>query len=219
MFTTVAAVISILVLVLPGSVIADLQRRKRASVAADSDWELVLRALSYSLILHIAVSPWTRALVLKIEDGDWHDHLNALVVYGVVVLVLAPVAIGLALNQLLLNAERSGQLRWWQYALGGRDARHAWDYAFQRLEAEGRWLVVKLTEAGSIAGKFGKGSWVSQWPAPSGHDLWLEEIWTVDSAGRPATKVEPPQGMWIARDQIEALFVVDPPLGVESRHA
>ena len=219
MFTTVAAVISILVLVLPGSVIADLQGRKRASVAADSDWELVLRALSYSLILHIAVSPWTRALVLKIEDGDWHDHLSALVVYGVVVLVLAPVAIGLALNQLLLNAERSGQLRWWQYALGGRDARQAWDYAFQRLEAEGRWLVVKLREAGSIAGKFGKESWVSQSPAPSGHDLWLEEIWTVDSAGRPATKVEPPQGMWIARDQIEALFVVDPPVGVESRHA
>jgi hypothetical protein len=219
MFTTVVAVISVLVLVLPGFVIADLQRRKRASVAAASEWELVLRALSYSLILHLVASPWTRAVVLKIEHGGWDEHLSALVAYGLVVLVLAPVAIGLGLNQLLLRAERSGQLRWWQYALGGRDARQAWDYVFQRLEAEGRWLVVKLRNTGSIAGKFGKDSWVSQSPASGGHDLWLEEIWTVDGAGRPAAQVKPQQGMWIARDEIEALFVVDPPTGVESRHA
>lgn len=211
MFTTVVSVISVLVVVLPGFVIADLQRRKRASVAADSDWELVLRALSYSLILHLAVSPWTRSLVLKIEDGDWAEHLSALVAYGTVVLVIAPVAIGLGLNQVLIRAERSGQLKWWQSALGGRDARQAWDYVFQRLEREGRWLVVKLKDAGSIAGKFGTRSWVSQSPAPGGHDLWLEEIWTVDEAGRPAARVAPPQGMWIARDQIEAMFIVDPP--------
>lgn len=143
MFTTLVAVISILALVLPGFVVADLQRRKRASVAADSDWELVLRALSYSLILHLVVSPWTRDLVLKIEDGDWDGHLGALVLYGGVVLVTVPVLIGLALNELLLSAERSGQnLRWWHYALGGRDARQSWDFIFQRMEA-GRWIVVK----------------------------------------------------------------------------
>ena len=118
MFSTVVAVVSVLVLVLPGFVIVDLQRRKRASVAAESDWELVLRALSYSLILHLAVSPWTRLLVLKIDDGDWDHHLNALVAYGIVVLVVAPVAIGLMLNAWLVDAERSGSLRWWHYALG-----------------------------------------------------------------------------------------------------
>lgn len=128
------AVVSVLVLVLPGFVIVDLQRRKRASVAADSDWELVLRA------------------------------------------------IGLVLNALLIGAERSGSLKWWHYALGGRDARQAWDYIFQRLETEGRWLVVKLASAGSIAGKFGTESWVSQSPASGDHDLWLEEIWTVDGS-------------------------------------
>jgi hypothetical protein len=210
-FSTVVAVVSVLVLVLPGFVIVDLQRRKRASVAAESDWELVLRALSYSLILHLAVGPWTRLLVLKIDDGDWDHHLNALVAYGIVVLFVAPVAIGLILNAWLVHAERSGSLRWWHYALGGRDARQAWDYIFQRLETEGRWLVVKLAAGASIAGKFGTGSWVSQSPAPSGHDLWLEEIWTVDTSGRPGAMVEPRQGMWIAREDIDALFVVDPP--------
>jgi Family of unknown function (DUF6338) len=210
MFTTVVAVISVLVLVLPGFVVADLQRRKRASVAAASDWELVLRALFYSLILHLAVSPWTRCVVLKIEEGDWYDHLNALIVYGVVVLVLAPAAAGLALNAVLLQAEQSGPLRWWHYALGGRDARQAWDFIFQRLDT-GRWLVVKMKSGPTIAGKLGTDSWVSQSPAQSGHDLWLEEIWTVDDYGRPGNMVEPRQGMWVARDDIDALFVIDPP--------
>jgi Family of unknown function (DUF6338) len=210
-FTTLVAVISVLALVLPGFVIADLQRRKRASVAADSDWELVLRALSYSLILHLVASPWTRSLVLKVEDGGWQDHVSALVLYGAVVLVAVPVAVGLALNEVLLRAERSGQkLRWWHYALGGRDARQGWDYIFQRIE-QGRWIVLKLASGRAVAGKLGRGSWASQSPATSGHDLWLQEIWSVDDFGRPAAMVEPRQGMWVARESIEALFVIEPP--------
>jgi hypothetical protein len=119
--------------------------------------------------------------------------------YGAVVLVLAPVAIGLALNELLLRAERSGEnLRWWHYALGGRDARHSWDFIFQRI-SEGRWVVVKLKNGRAIAGKFGKGSWASQSPATGGHDLWLQEIWSVDDFGQPSAMIEPPQGTWVAR--------------------
>jgi hypothetical protein len=210
-FSTLVAVISILALVLPGFVIADLQRRKRATVAADSDWELVLRALSYSLILHLIVSPWTRSLVLKLHDGNWQAHLDALVLYGTVVLVAAPVAIGLGLNELLLRAERSGRnLRWWHYALGARDARESWDFIFQRIE-QGRWIVVKLKSARAIAGKLGRGSWVSQSPAPGGHDLWLQEIWSVNDFGQPAAMIQPRQGMWVAREQIDALFVIEPP--------
>jgi hypothetical protein len=98
MFSTAVAVVSVLALVLPGFVIADLQRQERASVADESDWALVLRALSYSLLLHLAFSPWTKSLVLKLQDGDWPSHIGALIAYGLVVLAVAPVAIGLFLN-------------------------------------------------------------------------------------------------------------------------
>jgi hypothetical protein len=118
---------------------------ERASAAADSDWELVLRALSYSLTLHLLASPWTRALVLRLENGEWDRHLSSLVTYGLVVLLAAPVAIGLGLNELLRRAERSGRLKWWHYALGGRDARQAWDFVFQRLDA-GRWRPTRVKE-------------------------------------------------------------------------
>jgi hypothetical protein len=211
MFSTLVAVISVLVLVLPGFVIADLQRRRRASVAADSDWDLVLRALSYSLLLHLCVSPWTKCVVRKIEGGDWHDHLGALVLYGAVVLALLPALVGLVLNEILVRAERSGAtLRLWHYALGARDARQSWDYIFQRLE-QGRWLVVKLKSGRAIAGKLGSGSWVSRTPAPSGHDLWLQEVWSVDDFGQPGVMIEPRQGMWVSREEVEAIFVIEPP--------
>ena len=214
MFSTAVAVVSILVLVLPGFVIADLQRRKRASVTAGSDWDLVLRALSYSLILHLAVAPWTRSVVLRLQEGAWADHLTALMAYGAVVLVIAPALIGLALSELLLRAERSGELKWWHYALGGRD--ELGTSFLQRLEEEGRWIVVKLKDGPAIGGKLGRGSWASQSPASGGHDIWIQEIWTLDSAGRPALQIEPRQGMWAARDEIESLFVIEPP-GVQSR--
>lgn len=151
--------------------------------------------------------------MLKVEDGQWDEHINALVPYAAVVLVIVPVSIGLALNELLLRAERSGgRLRWWHYALGGRDARQGWDFMFQRLE-HGRWIVVKLESGRAIAGKLGERSWASQSPAHGGHDLWLQEIWSVDDYGQPRTMIEPRQGMWISRARIETLFVIDPPDG------
>jgi Family of unknown function (DUF6338) len=210
-FSTVVAVMSVLTLVLPGFVIADLQRRKRASVAADSDWELVLRALSYSLMLHLIASPWTRSLVLKLDGGEWENHVAAIALYGTVVLVIVPILVGLGLNEMLLRLERSGsQLRWWHYALGARDARNSWDFVFQRIE-RGRWVVVKLRSGRALAGKLGSKSWASQTPAPDGHDLWLQEIWSVDDYGQPGVQVEPRQGMWVSRGEIEALFVIEPP--------
>lgn len=173
----------------------------------------MLRALSYSLILQLVVSPWTRSLVLKLEEGAWENHLSAIVTYGAVVLVIVPITLGLALNGLLLGVERSGRnLRWWHYALGARDARESWDYVFQRIR-EGHWIILKVKDGPAIAGELGQGSWASQSPAQGGHDLWLQEIWTVDDFGVPEARIEPAQGMWIARSEIQALFVLNPPSG------
>lgn len=201
-------------LVLPGFIIVDLQRSGRASAATDSDWELILRALAYSLILHIAVSWWTRDLALKVQDGDWANHVCAIGFYSAVVIGVIPVTVGMGLSLLLRRAERKGPLRWWHYALGGRDARSAWDYIYQRL-TRGTWLVVKLKgddDGAVIAGMYGTDSWASQFPAKDGNDLWIQEIWSVGDDGKPAAMIEPRQGMWISRADILSLFVIDPPV-------
>lgn len=212
MFTTLVAVVSVLMLVLPGFIIVDLQRGRRVSTAADSDWELILRALAYSMILHIVVSWWTRDLALKVEDGDWENHVGALALYSAVVIAVIPVTVGMLLNQVLLRAERKGPLHWWHYALGGRDARSSWDYIFQRLDL-GTWLVVELKgDSPPIAGKYGRGSWISRSPAKDGNDLWIQEVWSVGEDGQPELMIEPQQGMWICRSDILMLFVIDPPV-------
>lgn len=212
MFGTVVAVVSLLMLVLPGFIIVDLQRGRRASTAADSDWELILRALAYSLILHIAIIWWTSDLALKLQDGDWENHISAIAVYGAVAIVLIPVIVGMALNQLLLWSERQGPLKWWHYMLGGRDARSGWDYAFQRRK-EGTWLLIHLKEDDRpIAGRYGRDSWAPQSPARRDNDLWLQEVWSVGDDGRPDSMIEPRQGMWISQSDIRMVFVIDLPL-------
>jgi hypothetical protein len=213
-FDTVAGLISVLAVLLPGFVIADLQRSRRASTSSYGDWELVLRALSYSIVLHLVASPWTRSLVLKIESGDWQEHLGAIVAYGTVVIFAVPIVAGLLLNRVLLRAERKGSLRWWHYALGGRDARQAWDFMFQRL-GTGAWLVIRLKDLEPglprvFGARYGKGSWASQSPVRE-HDLYLEEVWTVNDHGTLAARVDPRQRVWLSATQIDSLFVVEPP--------
>ena len=102
-----------------------------------------------------------------------------------VVCILIPTIIGLLLGTWLRAAEADGALHWWHYALGGRDARRAWDYAFS--QHNGSWVRIVLrdpAEGGpaSILGKFGKRSWASQSPAEP--DLYLQEVWPADRDGQ-----------------------------------
>jgi hypothetical protein len=211
-FSTLVGILGILAFVLPGFVMADLAQSRRATKASFTDWELILRALSYSVVLHLAAGPWTRSVVLKLQHGEWSNHLNALIPYIAIVIVVAPVLLGLGLNRLLLGAERRGSLRPIHYALGGRDARSAWDFIFQRLE-DGGWVVIRLSDTdppSTFAAKFGKSSWATQSPVAT-HDLYLEEIWTLAADGTPETQVHPRQGVWLNASQIESMFFLDPP--------
>lgn len=215
MLTTLVGVAAALALILPGFVIADLAQSRRASTTSDSEWRLVLRALSYALVLHLVFGLWTRWLLVRIAtDQTWAAHVGAITIYAVTVLVVTPVVAGLLLNKLLLGAEQRGDLKPWHYALGGRDARFAWDFIFQRLP-EGSWIsvTVKGDETNgpkAIGARFGKASWASQSPLRE-HDLYLQEIWTLDDKGVPKAAVDPPQGVWLSASQIESISYFEPP--------
>jgi hypothetical protein len=67
------------------------------------------------------------------------------VLYVAVVVAAIPVVVGLALNTVLIAAERGeGQLERRHDALGARDARDAWDFTFQRFHDTGVWVLVQL---------------------------------------------------------------------------
>jgi len=131
--------------------------------------------------------------------------------YGLTVCVLIPTLIGLGLGSLLRDAESRGKLAWWHYALGGRDARRAWDYMFSCHDAA--WMRVYLREPGegpiAILGVYGRRSWASQSPADP--DLYLQEAWPTDADGEvteTALAAGSKGGFWIEGEQIARIEVL-----------
>jgi hypothetical protein len=223
-FDTVAGIIVGVSLVLPGFIIADLAEARRAQRPARSDWELVLRALIYALVLQslVLVTGWTTWLVdtaglLKhAKPGArplWEGHGDAIALYVVVVILIAPTIIGLALGWVLRRAERRGSLTWIHYALGGRDARDAWDYIFLRYGA-GFVLIHRKPGADGdsqfLVGKFGRASWAPQTPATS-RDIYFEEVWPANAHGQISDEFAVRRGVWLDSAQIDALFFMEPP--------
>jgi uncharacterized protein DUF6338 len=223
-FDTVAGIILGVSLVLPGFIIADLAEARRAQRLARSDWELVLRALIYALVLQslVLLTGWTTWLIdtaglLKHAKPGvrplWESHVDAIALYVVVVILLAPTIIGLLLGWVLRRAESRGSLTWIHYALGGRDARDAWDYIFLRYGA-GFVLIHRKPGAddGSrfLVGKFGRTSWAAQTPAAS-RDVYFEEVWPASAEGQINDEFAVRRGVWLDSEQIDALFFMEPP--------
>lgn len=198
--TTLVAVLSLLVLVLPGFIVAELASSRRASRGGRSD--LVYRDLDIS--------------------HEWEQHVTAIAAYGLVVVVLAPTLLGLGLGAYLRRREQAGRLKGIDYALGASDSRHAWDYVFQHLDA-GYVVVVHLKtlsgdgapqidgvgEWRALVGTVGRHSWASQTPA-SRHSLYLQEARPATLEGQILGEFAPVRGVWIAQDEIAALFVLAP---------
>jgi hypothetical protein len=210
--STLLSLVIAVAAVLPGFVTVELTQRQRAVQAGGDAQSVVLRALFYALLIHLAWSWWTWRLAQDLSGSHWQHHLGELVTWTLVVIVASPIALGLPLNRLLRRAESRGSLSWWHYALGGRDARDAWDLIFQRATTYGAWVLVHLKgdtpdSPRLVLGKYGKRSAAGQSPAE--HDLFLQEMWAVDELGHPVTALHPKRGMWIAQDGIAELYLLD----------
>lgn len=214
MFNTLAEIAFAVALVLPGFLVVQLSERRRPSRPPGGDLELVLRGLVYALIIQTlaALSTWLPHIAHEINKGGVTNHLVALAAYALGVCVAVPTAVGLLLGTWLRRAEAVGALKWWHYALGGRDARRAWDYTFS--QHNGSWMRVVLQKQApgwppSILGKYGKHSWASQSPADP--DLYLQEVWPADENGQVAEdELErgSPGGMWIDGARIARIEIL-----------
>lgn len=216
MLTTAIAILAAIALLLPGFIVAELALARGAR-ASRSDLELALRALSYALLIHLIFGWWTADLVDRIGPvEDWTDHVGALSLYSAVVLVMAPVLLGMALNVVLAYVERGdGPPPLWAAALGAGQARDAYDFAFQRFSNEGAWVIVELVghttqEPRLVGGRYGRSSAAGQ--TPSAHDLYLEQLCLVeersDGLRHLTGATEPPRGLYIAAAQIARLEVL-----------
>ncbi len=96
-------------------------------------------------------------------------------------------------------------------------ARDAYDFAFQRVHAQGAWVIIELVghtpaEPRLTGGLYGRGSAVGQ--TPSAHDIYLEQLCVVavGPSGIPeiVAKTDPPRGLYVAASQIARVEVLPP---------
>jgi hypothetical protein len=198
MLGTPIAILAAVALLMPGFIVAELALAGSAK-ARRSDLELALRALAYTVVLHLVFVWWTASLVRRIGSTDrWPDHVGALVLYVAVVLIVVPVLVGSALNSLLVRVERSdGSPNRWMAALGAGASRDAFDYAFQQVRELGAWVVLELvghTEQAPrlVGGVLGRRSATGQ--TPQAHDVYLEALYTVS---------KDPEGLWTLDERVQ----------------
>lgn len=216
MLSTAFSVLAAIALLLPGFIMAELSAARGAR-SSRSDLELALRALSYALLVHLMFLYWTAHLVPRVDDGDrWRQHLPELAAYALLVLLLVPIGLGTLANRVIAKQERKeGPPNLWAAALGAGEARDGYDYAFQRLNDTGGYVIVELVGHSAerprlIGGKYGRESAVGQTPAE--HDLYLEQLYTVIENAEGVRELdrttEPARGVWIAASQIARFEVV-----------
>ncbi len=76
-----------------------------------------------------------------------------------------------------------------------------WGNGAPQIDGAGEWRA--------LVGTVGRHSWASQTPA-SRHDLYLQEARPATLEGRILGEFAPVRGVWIAQDEIAALFVLEP---------
>jgi Family of unknown function (DUF6338) len=221
MLDTAISILAAVALLMPGFIVVELSVARSAR-SSRSDLELALRALTYTLIVHLAFVFWTAHLVKTIgPPSNWVNHVSALSAYVTVVLLGVPIAVGSSINRYIAVVEaRDVPPSLFSAALGAGEARDAFDYAFQLWRKEGVWVVVELVghtpEAPRlIGGVYGRHSAVGQTPQP--HDLYLEALCTVDEDENGirsiAQRVEPRQGIYIPSGQIARIDLIPGQLG------
>lgn len=216
MLTTAISILAAVALLMPGFIIVELSVARSAR-SSRSDLELALRALTYTLIVHLVFAFWTAHLVKTIgPPSHWVNHVSALSVYVAVVLLTTPIVVGACINRYLATVEsRDDPPNLFSAGLGAGEARDAFDYAYQRWRKEGVWVIVELVGHASdtprlIGGVYGRHSAVGQTPQP--HDLYLEALCTVEEDGNGirniAQRVEPRRGVYIPAGQIARIDLV-----------
>jgi hypothetical protein len=216
MLSTAVSILAAIALLMPGFIIAELSVARSAR-SSRSDLELALRALAYTLIVHLAFGFWTAHRVKTIgPPGHWTDQVAALSVYIGVVLLGVPIVLGALLNRYLARTEaQDGPPNLFAAGLGAGEARDAFDYAYQRWRKEGVYVIVELVghSSGSprlVGGIYGRRSAVGQTPQP--HDIYLQALCTVEEDDNGirtlASRVEPEQGVYIAAPQIARVDLV-----------
>lgn len=151
-----------------------------------------LEAMGYSA-LNFALLSWLIFLIHKKQLYESHEVWYFFLIF--IIMFVAPV-----LWTFLLIRLRSWR-RVAKYVV--HPIQKPWDYVFGK--GESHWIIVHLKDGRRIGGKYHdrKKSFVSS--APADEQIYLEEVWKLDSEGSFIKPVERSAGVIVLRDEILAV--------------
>jgi hypothetical protein len=172
-------VVAFLAFVVPGFLSMQIfsQIRPRQKVSLKDN---LLEAISFSLINFVLLF-W--AIDWALDPNNISQHPSIVYAVAIVVFLVMP-----AFWPLLLVAFQNFMAR---HNLFLATSPTAWDHFFK--EREPCWVIVHLSEARRIGGRFGSNSYASAYPDP-GH-IYIEELWTLDERGGFVERVEQSHGI------------------------
>ena len=149
-----------------------------------------LEAISFST-LNFASLFW---LIALIQTNDfYHLHFVLYSVLFVVIMVLVPCFWPFAFLRLFAWRPIA------KYVV--HPIRKPWDYVFGKRAPF--WIIVHLQSGQKIGGRFDTESFASSNPADE--QIYLEEVWVLDEAGRFLNAVERSRGIIIMKNEIRAV--------------
>jgi hypothetical protein len=218
MLNTTVSILAAIALLMPGFIVTELSV-VRSARSSRSDLEIALRAIAYTLVIHLVFAWWTAHLARSVgSPSHWSHHAWALALYVGIVLLVVPTCVGLGLNYVLARSELGeGSPGLLAAALGAGEARDAFDFAFQRQRNEGAWIILELVGHTAktpklLGGLYGRGSAIGQ--TPSAHDVYLQALCLVaeDENGvrRLSARIDPPRGIYVPASQIARIELLPP---------
>lgn len=208
---TGTALLILVVFVLPGFVTLLVKERTHEIARPQSQFERLLSALYYSLLIYVPLALVAALLgwgvndveALYVGDKGLAAFAGALALTG----LLLPSAIAYWGHRWLRSERRRSTLR----ALSIPESHRiptAWDHVFEA--GRDSFLRVTLRDGEVVGGYFGPESFAAY--GPHGRDLYIEKMWKVDPEGLTLTRaVEGSAGLWLSGADIAMveLYPVD----------
>jgi hypothetical protein len=201
----VGAVGGSMVLLLPGWVLTSVYSRGVRGPDLPDKPFLVQTALAGALV-HLLAIGWT-VWVLRQLLASPSDHLLAVTIWAVGVVLVLPSILGLLLALLADAAEhiRWSWLRWLVTRVGVPSSIRtptAWTWAFRGITV-GVFVRIRLTDGTLVLGKFGDQSLAAS--DTRVRDIFLEELWAADTDGWFCSRYPETAGAWVCGSSIATI--------------
>jgi hypothetical protein len=196
--STIEALVIVALVLAPGYVLAFVASAVIAFVRTErADLAALLPTITCGSFVHAVLSPWTLRVLGYYRDDALTDHSAELVGWGVMLVLVVPVVLGVLAGQVLNVDAIDDQLD--KIGLGYVDRMPAaWDFVIQKEESA--FVRVYLADGSVVGGAFSSRSFGSS-TAGKG-DLYLEEAWRLDERNEFVKPLRGTTGVWIAHSAI-----------------